>query len=603
MKQNKKKLPVNLLLALLISTGLFLMMEIANRNGQILQMGILPILGNIGIIFSVIAVIRILTGRWSLGCGIVSLVLTILGVVNLYSIEFRQVPISTKDLHNARTALNVLGAYEIHIRKRVILIFIMGAIFLLLAVYLWQREKKREKRTKKRILVEYIGGAVVITLFYAGMLGGNSAMAAGGVGWTWEPAYYGGGFVATSLTVAKQSMIKVAKPEGYSEELVAECENTLQERQGTETPDIFLILNESWYDFSLVSDYETSEELHPFLDSLTNCIRGHAVVPGLGGGTNLAEYEYLTGNSLQLVQGVTPFNSLHMDEEATVVSVLSQQGYRTAAFHPAPGLNYNRSVAYPAMGFDDIYFEDDVTGLEYWQQRTEFATDASDFKVLREIYEKNLAESDEPQFFYNLTIQNHGGYGQVSADKVPVSVTGGNKNLDEWSGYELNEYFSCIKMTDEAFQELIAYFEQSDRPVIVCMVGDHSPNIAEKLVTKDLTEEERMLYLHSTPYVIWSNRELAAEEEPEFIGMSSLMPEVLKLAGVSMPAYYRYVTEELTPQVPMVTSMNVYLDRDRNEYAYTDATPYTELVTKYLSMEYWNVTGHKDSSLFTLNQK
>lgn len=601
MKKNIWNSYRGVILAIFTSAGLFFLTEIADRNSQIGELGMLHILGNVGIIFSLIGLLRILTGRWSIGCGVTSLILTILGVINLYSIEFRQVPISTKDLHNARTALNVLGAYEIHIRKRVLLVFAMGILLLLAAAWLWTRERTPEKRSKKQLLMEYLGGFLSIGLFYGWMLSGNSAMAAEGVGWNWETTYYSDGFMATSLEVAKQSLVKVAKPDGFSEDVIADCETRLQGSRGTETPDIILILNESWYDFSLIADYETNEELQPFLDSLDNCIRGHAVVSGIGGGTNASEYELLTGNSLQLLQGITPFNSLHMEEETSVVTVLASQGYRTTAFHPAPGLNYNRSVAYPAMGFDGIYFEDDVTGLEYWEQRTSFATDESDFSVLRELYENNLADKEEPQFLYNLTIQNHGGYGIVSAGKVPVAVTGGGENLDDWSRYELNEYLSCVKMTDEAFQKLIEYCAQSERPVILCMVGDHCPSIAEDLVTKELTEEERMLYLHSTPYVIWSNRELEGQI-PDFISMASLMPELLKMAGVSVPAYYRYITEELVPEVPMLTSLNVYLDAERKEYGYTEDSPYRNLVDTYLSMEYWNLTGHKESSLFTVEQ-
>ena len=259
-------------------------------------------------------------------------------------------------------------------------------------------------------------------------------------------------------------------------------ENSRQEFLGIEgirCPDIILILNESWYDFSLITEMETNEDVSPFIDSLENCIRGYAVVPVIGGGTHSSEYELLTGNSLQLLQGITPFNTLDMEEEATVVTVLEEQGYETTAFHPAPGSSYSRSIGFPAMGFDHVFFDSDVEGLDYWMQRTSFATDMSNFALVREMYEENLSHSEKPQFIYNLTIQNHGGYAQVSIAKVPLKVTNGLENMDELSIYEINEYLSCVNMTDQAFKELLAYYEETDRPVIICMVGDHCPVIAE----------------------------------------------------------------------------------------------------------------------------
>ena len=347
----------------------------------------------------------------------------------------------------------------------------------------------------------------------------------------------------------------------------------------------------------MIADLETNEPVSPFMDNLENCIRGYAVVPGLGGGTNSSEYELLTGNSLQLVPGITPFSSLNMAKEATVVNLLEEQGYRTAAFHPASGSNYSRNLAYPDMGFDGIYFAKDVDGLEFWKQRVSFATDESVFTILSELYESGLKEGNSPLFLYNLTIQNHGGYALVTADQVPLQVTEGLEELDEWSHYEINEYLSCVNMTDQAFQGLTAYFETVERPVIICMVGDHWPTIAPKFVNKELTEEEELLYLHSTPFIIWSNQELE-EEDWGFLGMPCLMPKFLDVAGVGLSPYYRYIAEELALEVPVVTSFGVYQGKDGIIYSYEDETAYTEQVNSYLAMGYWNATGHLEDPLF-----
>lgn len=509
-------------------------------------------------------------------------------------------PISTRDIHNVRTAWNVLGAYEIVINKRAVFILAAGIFLTAVSLFLWRCERRTKKENwKKMVFRMLVWGIGCWLFFYLCYWRDDSIISKEGLGWTWENSYYSNGFMAASVEVARQSFYKIEKPDGFTEEQLAVCREELPGVLGTETPDIILILNESWYDLSLISDFETSEAVSPFMDNLENAVRGYAVVPGIGGGTNSSEYELLTGNSLQLMQGITPFNSLHMDEESTVVTVLESQGYETTAFHPAPGINYSRSVAYPDMGFDHIYFEDDVQGLEFWEQRVSFATDASNFSILIDAYEKNLSVGKKPQFIYNLTIQNHGGYAMVSADKVPLKVVDGFQDMDEWSMFEIDEYLSCVHMTDNAFEELVEYFEQVERPVIICMVGDHCPTIASKFINKELSEEEMMKYLHSTPFIIWSNQKLEEKEEG-FIGMVYLMPELLKTAGVSLPPYYQYMVEELKEQIPILTSFGSYVAQDGKQYSYGDESVYTTLVNKYLFMEYWNLLGNTEDRLFSI---
>lgn len=588
--------------AVLNAMILFFVMEIANRNADFMRINALNILINIGTYFALIMALWIITGKWGIGCGVISLVFAILGIINLYSLEFREMPISTRDIYNATAAWNVLKAYEITLNKRVIFLFGMCFLLVTFSVFLWRFERKRKQESRKKILVGKLGGLIGIVLFfYCCYFGQNSIIPKCSLGWTWTEPYYSYGFMATSIQIARQTAYKIEKPAGFEEERLEKCRKELAGIEGTQSPDIVLILNESWYDFSLISEMETNEAVSPFIDSLENCIRGYAVVPMIGGGTHSSEYELLTGNSMQLLQGITPFNTLDMEDEATVVTVLEEQGYETTVFHPASGSSYSRSIGFPAMGFDHIYFANDVEGLEYWMQRTSFATDKSNFALVRDMYENNLSQGEKPQFIYNLTIQNHGGYAQVSITKVPLKVISGLENMDEQSMYEINEYLSCVNMTDQAFEELVAYYEKNDRPVIICMVGDHCPVVAEKYVNRDITEEERLLYLHSTPFVIWSNWGLE-EKDMGFIGMPYLMPLLLQAAGVDQPPYYQYMVDNLMDNVPVLTSFGVYLDKEGTQYSYTDQSEYSEMIDQYLYMEYWNLTGNKEDVLFSINK-
>lgn len=143
--------------AILNAIILFPMMEIANRNVDFMQIDVLNVLINISTYFALIMVLWIITGKWGIGCGVISLVFAILGIINLYSLEFREMPISTRDIYNGRAALNVLRAYEIVLNKRVIFLLGMGIILVFLSVLLWRFESKKKQERWKKMLVEKIG--------------------------------------------------------------------------------------------------------------------------------------------------------------------------------------------------------------------------------------------------------------------------------------------------------------------------------------------------------------------------------------------------------------------------------------------------------------
>src|SRR5699024_7999914 len=79
------------------------------------------------------------------------------------------------------------------------------------------------------------------------------------------------------------------------------------------------------------------------------------------GGTGKTEFEFLTGTSMRMFNS-TPYVVLGKKLDASMVEPLESQGYKTAAIHPFIPTNYNREVAYEAMGFDRFLSFDDFQG-------------------------------------------------------------------------------------------------------------------------------------------------------------------------------------------------------------------------------------------------
>lgn len=593
------------LLAVATAVVLFLVTEICNYNVKLSQMEKRNIFMNVAIIFCVLLTVYVLSDRWWISIGICGILFPVLGLINIYSIQFRNTPISARDLFNARSAMNVLGSYTITWSKRAALAVAVLLGLCAVALFCFKLER-RKKHTWKHWGIQLLAGGVVIgAFFWWGCFAPNALKPANISTLRYEEGYQVYGFMQVSVEVFQKAAYKVEKPQGYSRGKVA----VLEEKSGDTAEglglgklasdisqaDIFLIINESWYDLFLVSDMTTDVEVMPQIKNMENTIQGYIVEPHISSGTNLTEYEALTGNSLQLMQGITPFNSLHMEGATSIVSCLKEQGYETAVLHPESRDTYNRIVAYPAMGFDSYYFIDDFEKWEYWEQRTGYVTDESNFNNVLQVY--NEMPDDSPRFFYNLTTQNHGAYALNSYWKSTVHVQ--EEFEDEWLGYEVNEYLSCVNLTDGAFANLIEKLKNQDRPVLVCMLGDHAPAFVESVADKELGPQEADMKLRSTPYVIWANYDLSGIDLPEFIGLPYIPAILVELAGARQIPYYDYMINEMLPQVPVLTAYSQYRDKDGNYYTYDEESPYEELLQSYFYMEYNTVKG-KDGRSDTL---
>ena len=71
-----------------------------------------------------------------------------------------------------------------------------------------------------------------------------------------------------------------------------------------------------------------------------------------------------------------------------------------------------------------------------------------------------------------LTMQNHSPY-QSKKYQPTVSL-----NMDQ-DYPQAEEYLSLVKESDEAFGDLIAYFQEYEEPTMIIMFGDHLPNLLD----------------------------------------------------------------------------------------------------------------------------
>ena len=165
------------------------------------------------------------------------------------------------------------------------------------------------------------------------------------------------------------------------------------------------------------------------------------------------------------------YNGHVKDGTPNLTTLLAEQSYGgITAFHPGKRNSYCRDEVYPNLGFEKHIALEDLDDPELLRA---YVSDSYDFKVITEEYEKyRESGGKEPYYMFNVTIQNHANY--TSAEGV---VKAGIDLLNEDIKYDNPvNYLNLVKKSDEAFQELVEYFERVDEPTVIVMFGDHEPN-------------------------------------------------------------------------------------------------------------------------------
>ena len=538
-----------------------------------------------------------LTGRRSRATGLSGAVLTVLALVNYYTRDLHGSAVMPEDVLNLSTAAEVMGSYTLQITGTVVAIVLLY-LPVLLAAWLQARlcADLPKRAAPKARAARYAGCAAgIFAILYAGYFAPFAPLPRSDAGWTWQTAYYRHGFLASSVETCRLLGDAVIQPAGYDESALPDIA-AAAERPNAETddrPDILLILSESLYDFSLVTDLQADTELMPVINALPNAVRGHTVSANVGGGTNVTEYEMLTSNSPMLVPTVTPFNGLDFSDANSVVGYLKSLGYTTMAAHPYAASNYNRDVVWQQLGFDETHFMQDFPTQETYGARP-YQTDSATYRDWQALYEAMPA--DKPRFSFLVSIQTHGDYTMNDDTQNIVHAATDYGAFD----HTMDEYLSCVRMSDAAFGELCGYFTdlyaRTGRKVIVAMAGDHAPSFVAHVSDPALGQgSELTLLQRSTPFVIWANYPLphadAAQNPADPLNrmdMVMLTPTLLEQAGLPLSDYYRYLLT-LKDAAPVVTGTQDYTLPDGTAAAFGEDAARDALVRGYFDLEYNNI--------------
>lgn len=153
-------------------------------------------------------------------------------------------------------------------------------------------------------------------------------------------------------------------------------------------------------------------------------------------------------------------------------------------------------------------------------------------------------ETNNPDFIYSVSMEDHGPYGATENPNNRVKPSGSNLTLETKA--LLDNYANSINHVDKSLQALIEGLQKSNKPTLVVFYGDHLPLLGDNYsVYKDAgfisdgNSYEDYMSLHSVPFVTWNNFNVTVNHNLSLSGsfMGTLALEMAQKSGSPMTDY------------------------------------------------------------------
>ena len=589
-----RKEKVNFILLLLNPILIFFSSEFLNESYIFLEFP--RMLLNFIFIYTLLGISYALIGSSKKSYIFTDVCIFLIGVISYLVNNTRGTPLVPWDIFSVGTALTVAKTYSLHIDIDLaigILLFLINLIIIIKYIDI-PDAKTNFKNIVKRFSILFAALTFIICFFHTNLISIFN------LNENWDPKeeYRNNGLVASLFKQSKNLIID--EPENYSKNYINDLASTILVNDSTiETdydslPNIIAIMNESFADLRVINDFPTNEEYLPFIKNLSgNTMKGNVHVSIFGAQTPNSEWEFLTNNSMAFVPYRTiPYQQYVTKETYSLASILKELGYSTSAFHCYYPQGYNRNIVYPLMGFDRFYSMNELENLNIMR---EYPDDISTYENIIQLFKNK--EKDEKIFNFTLTMQNHSSYDFPNFENT-IYYTG------EGNFPKLNQWLTCIKKSDEAFEHLINYFSTYDEPTIIVMFGDHQPYVEDEFYNllfsnyenpSDISVQDKK---YITPYILWANYDIDTKEIPD-ISTNYLSSLVLDVAEIPKTPYIKYL-DKLREEIPVITG-NGYMDKTGTYHNFSDETEYSKLVEEYHFLQYHNMfDSDKITSLFTI---
>ena len=551
------------------------------------------------------------------GAVVLAVALYVLGLAEYFVILFKSMPISPGDLTALSTAAAVAGTgFTYTITSFCMLSLAFTVIAIQICTLAAQVAPKRQKGSWRGLVLNLLIAIVCLggITAHTTLLDYYHTLYIQVYSWRPLESYYRQGFLPSFISGAQT--IKPSKPEDYTvsgaKKLISEYAEEYDSNNQTggssstrleatkqfdeEKPTVIAVMNETFSDLSIYQNMHADYQGPTYFKSIDDCLsRGRLYVSAYGGGTANTEFEFLTGNSMAyLGSGVYPYTTYDLTDTENLAAQFKSLGYHTTAMHPNHGTNWNRENVYKDFGFDQFLTINDFQNAETLRG---MVTDKATYDKILELLDTN----SNPQFIFDVTMQNHSGYdtGLIPYDKQ-MSL-----NIDGEFNSNVNEYVSLIQQSDEALKYFLNKLSKLDRKVVVVFWGDHQPFFPDTYNDRWFTNEDDATHqerLWQTSYIIWANYDVAGNSQTsheEDLSSNYLGSELMKLIGAPLTDYQKaHLT--LRQSLPALNSVGYEDSQDRwllssskSDEAYNDtiAAACEKARSDYHAMQYYMMFG------------
>ncbi len=513
---------------------------------------------NVLIIMAPFSLILLTKRAWFVH-GVVGTILLMIGVIDFILLLFRTTPFNAQDMTQINSALRIIQHY---VSWFVVVIAAAALLALFAAVFVWWKKAplwQGKIRWRRNLTASVLSFAVSIFLFsgvvkttmlpdrfsnigkayqdYGLIYCFVSSMVNTGID---EPKDYSpekvDEILNQDMVPQKQEEVVLvteaeteAETEAYKE---AETQNSPELGEQAGAANVIFLQLESFYDVTMLTNVEVSEDPMPFIHSLEEQYStGFLSVPCVGAGTANTEFEIMTGLNLDFFgPGEYPYQTVLKNMTCeSLAYIFGDLGYTSHAIHNNSAHFYDRHTVFSQLGYNTF------TSIEYMNDVTYTENAWAEDKVLIPCILDALHDTEGKDYIYTISVQGHGAYPEeplIENPVISVKVTDETGTVVENTTNAFTYYVNQLKEMDDFVRDLVSELEKEAEPCVLVMYGDHLPTIGIK--EQDMTEGN----MFQTKYVIWNN--FGMERKERDVEAYQLGALVLQDINISEGILFRY---------------------------------------------------------------
>lgn len=278
----------------------------------------------------------------------------------------------------------------------------------------------------------------------------------------------------------------------------------------------FVIIQVESMDSNIINTKYKGKYIMPYLQSLTqeSVYFPYTLSYHKGGATSDTEFSII--NSIDPLDSFPAIKLNSYFYPNSFLKRLADQSYSLLAFHGNVGNYFNRSLAFPKMGFQEF---NDMLKMklknEIWG--------APDHKVFNYALPR-IKSASSPFLSYIITMTSHGPF-----DNAEHFYN--NSDYADIKDTMIKRYFNSMSYVDKSLHDFILSVKSDSKNLNILIWGDHTPNLGNELYKQASFVFENK-YFEFVPLIILTPDKKIYKETKKVASFLDISPTILNASGV-----------------------------------------------------------------------